>query len=435
MSFIISTTGNIASVSFPELGKVFTHPISAYDLESEFAIETILGAKSILNAIENNWILAVYNGQVLPLPQPSIGGGAVDSVFGRTGVVTAQTGDYTTSQVTEGTNLYFTDARVIAALPSQTGNNGKYLTTDGSLLSWATVISGSTWGSITGTLSSQTDLQSALDNKVTKNGSITGATKTKITYDSKGLVTAGADATTSDIAEGSNLYYTDTRARLAISETITGLDYDNTTGVFSLTTGYTIPTTLQLASYLTANQTITLSNEASGSGTTSINVTLNNLAVIGKVLTGFTSGAGVITSSDSILSAIQKVDGNVAAIPQQHSYVSATFDGAGGVISVNSTTVFIVPYTGTITEWTLLETSSTPVSSSIVIDAWKDTYANYPPTALDTIFGTKPSLSSAIKNQATGLSIPVTEGELIKLNVDSVSSALKVKLIFKIVRS
>ena len=39
--------------------------------------------------------------------------------------------------------------------------------------------------------------------------------------------------------------YTDGLARLAISETITGIDYDNTTGVFSLTTGYVIPTTTQ----------------------------------------------------------------------------------------------------------------------------------------------------------------------------------------------
>ena len=35
----------------------------------------------------------------------------VSSVFGRTGSVTAQSGDYTTTQVTEGTNLYYTSAR------------------------------------------------------------------------------------------------------------------------------------------------------------------------------------------------------------------------------------------------------------------------------------------------------------------------------------
>ena len=63
------------------------------------------------------------------------------------------------------------------------------------------------WGSITGTLASQTDLNSALLAKVTGNSSITGATKTKITYDSKGLVTSGVDATTADIADSLNKRY------------------------------------------------------------------------------------------------------------------------------------------------------------------------------------------------------------------------------------
>jgi len=42
---------------------------------------------------------------------------------------------------------------------------------------------------------------------VVPNAPITGATKTKITYDSKGLVTAGADATTADIADSTNKRY------------------------------------------------------------------------------------------------------------------------------------------------------------------------------------------------------------------------------------
>jgi hypothetical protein len=58
---------------------------------------------------------------------------------------------------------------------------------------------GGTWGSITGTLSDQTDLQSALDGKVDENTAITGATKTKITYDAKGLVTAGEDLAATDL--------------------------------------------------------------------------------------------------------------------------------------------------------------------------------------------------------------------------------------------
>jgi hypothetical protein len=58
------------------------------------------------------------------------------------------------------------------------------------------------WGGITGTLSTQTDLQTALDLKVDENAAITGATKTKITYDAKGLVTAGADLSAGDLPTG-----------------------------------------------------------------------------------------------------------------------------------------------------------------------------------------------------------------------------------------
>jgi hypothetical protein len=44
------------------------------------------------------------------------GSGLVGSVFGRTGSVIAQIGDYTTTQVLEGTNLYFTDTRARSLL-------------------------------------------------------------------------------------------------------------------------------------------------------------------------------------------------------------------------------------------------------------------------------------------------------------------------------
>jgi hypothetical protein len=45
-------------------------------------------------------------------------------------------------------------------------------------------------------------LQAALDAKLAKNTAITGATKTKITYDANGLVTAGADLAAADLPTG-----------------------------------------------------------------------------------------------------------------------------------------------------------------------------------------------------------------------------------------
>jgi hypothetical protein len=85
------------------------------------------------------------------------------------------------------------------------------------------------WGGVTGTLSNQTDLQTALDGKVDENTAITGATKTKITYDAKGLVTAGADATTADIADSTNKRYL-TDAQLVVVGNTSGTNTgDNAT--------------------------------------------------------------------------------------------------------------------------------------------------------------------------------------------------------------
>jgi hypothetical protein len=85
------------------------------------------------------------------------------------------------------------------------------------------------WGGVTGTLSNQTDLQTALDGKVDENSSITGATKTKITYDAKGLVTAGADATTADIASSTDKRYV-TDAQLVVVGNTSGTNTgDNAT--------------------------------------------------------------------------------------------------------------------------------------------------------------------------------------------------------------
>jgi hypothetical protein len=85
------------------------------------------------------------------------------------------------------------------------------------------------WGGVTGTLSNQTDLQTALDGKVDENTAITGATKTKVTYDQKGLVTAGADATTADIASSTDKRYV-TDAQLVVVGNTSGTNTgDNAT--------------------------------------------------------------------------------------------------------------------------------------------------------------------------------------------------------------
>lgn len=70
-------------------------------------------------------------------------------------------------------------------------------------------------------ISTVTNLQTSLDGKVDENAAITGATKTKITYDAKGLVTAGADATQDDIGDGTTYkqYSATDKTKLAGIET------------------------------------------------------------------------------------------------------------------------------------------------------------------------------------------------------------------------
>jgi hypothetical protein len=110
---------------------------------------------------------------------------------------------------------------------------------------------------------------------------------------------------------------------------------------------------------------------------------------------------------------------------------SATFDGQGGVININTKATFNIDFTGTVTGWQLFEISDTPISSTCVIDVWKDTYVNYPPTVADTIFGTKPSLTAEIKNESTGLSIAVTTGDIFIVNIDSNTNAVKLLLVLQ----
>ena len=60
------------------------------------------------------------------------------------------------------------------------------------------------------------------------------------------VVGQAGDYTTSLVGEGTNLYYTNARSRAAISETITGINYDSASGIFSLASGYVIPTEASL---------------------------------------------------------------------------------------------------------------------------------------------------------------------------------------------
>jgi hypothetical protein len=175
------------------------------------------------------------------------------------------------------------------------------------------------------------------------------------------VISANGDYTTTQVTEGTNLYYLDTRARASISNTVTGLTYTPLTGVLSTTAGYGIPTTATQANWDTAytnritsasaplaissnaisisqangstngylsstdwttfnskqdagNYITALTGEATASGPNSASVTLTNSAVIGKVLTGLNITGGSVSASDSILTAFGKTQNQINAL-------------------------------------------------------------------------------------------------------------------------
>lgn len=195
---------------------------------------------------------------------------------------------------------------------------------------------GGTWGSITGTLSDQTDLQTALDGKVDENASITGATKTKITYDSKGLVTAGADATTTDIGEGTNLYFTDERVDDRVATLIqngTGITwaYDDTLG--------TLTPTVTITQY-----TDELAQDAVGAMVTDgslVYVDATPLLTRGALTGDISAPQGSNTTTLATVNANVGTFGSATQAPQ------LTVNGKGLITAVSNVTV--TPAVGSIT--------------------------------------------------------------------------------------
>ena len=99
-------------------------------------------------------------------------------------------------------------------------------------------------------------LDTLLAGKLDKNTAITGATKTKITYDAKGLVTGGADATTADIADSTNKRYVTDANLISIADIANKVDKDGTKVLSDVNFSTAKDTKLNgIATGATANQT------------------------------------------------------------------------------------------------------------------------------------------------------------------------------------
>jgi hypothetical protein len=164
--------------------------------------------------------------------------------------------------------------------------------------------------------------------KVAPNTAITGATKTKITFDAKGLVTAGADATTADIAPSTDRnYVTDIKA-----------------GVLSNTSGTN-----------TGDQTITLTGDVTGTGTGTFTSTIANSAVTYAKMQNIAAGRllGSISASEVAPGAV--------AIGTGLSLTNGTLTATGTGGTVTNVSPIIVTASGSTFTSTVTNATTTPV--------------------------------------------------------------------------
>lgn len=103
-------------------------------------------------------------------------------------------------------------------------------------------------------------------------------------------------------------------------------------------------------------------------------------------------------------------------------------DGGGSAITTGVKGYLEMPFAGTITANRLFADQS----GSIVIDIWKDTFANFPPLDADSITASAPpTLSTAQSSEdetLTGWTTTFSAGDILGFNVDSITTCERVTL-------
>lgn len=115
--------------------------------------------------------------------------------------------------------------------------------------------------------------------------------------------------------------------------------------------------------------------------------------------------------------------------------VNVVLSGGGAVVPTGVAADVEIPFGATITAAALYADQA----GSIVVDIWRDSYANFPPTVADTITAAaKPTLSSATKYRdttLTGWATGIVAGDVLRINVDSASTLTRVTLALTLERT
>lgn len=158
---------------------------------------------------------------------------------------------------------------------------------------------------------------------------------------------------------------------------------------------------------------------------------LQNVSAASRLL-GRGSAAGAGDPQELTVGTGLSFTGTVLNADPRLGALGILIDGGGAVITTGVKGFLEVPFACTITGVTLLSSDPAVLAGSIVVDIWKDTYANYPPTVADTITASaRPTLSSAVKSKdttLTGWTKAIAAGDVLGFNVVSVATLQRVML-------
>ncbi len=144
------------------------------------------------------------------------------------------------------------------------------------------------------------------------------------------IATSSLGMLTTNVAEGTRLYYTDVRARGAISSGALGLTYNSGTGAFSLTTDYNIPLTASTTNWNTA---FNWGNHADGGYLKTSGGTMSGILTINNNL----NSTGTSTLATTTMSYGSKIGyGNEYFTVNQYPVAGSILSGTIPIISFNS---------------------------------------------------------------------------------------------------
>jgi hypothetical protein len=79
-------------------------------------------------------------------------------------------------------------------------------------------------------------------------------------------------------------------------------------------------------------------------------------------------------------------------------------------------------------------------TGNIVMDIWKDSYGNFPPTVADSICGpaSKPTITAGVKytdSTLAGWTKAIAAGDILAFNIDSASAVTRVTITLNVTRT